>query len=124
MAADYTIIQKSSFSLGNPRTFDINLFSGFHTGSRTVLTFNMGSVKGDDTTLKLRVTINGTPVYSYDSNVDRPGHWAVQQVIAANVLRPNRQNRIRFERLGGGGEPLTTVLVKIANVVLWGHDTN
>ena len=123
MAADYTIIKKSSFGLGVTQTFPITLFTGFHTGSRTILSFVLGSIKGADTTLQLRVKINGTVVYSYDTQHDIPGHWSVHQVIAARVLKPNGPNRIQFARLRTGGEALAKVLAKVSNVVLWGHDT-
>jgi hypothetical protein len=122
MAADYVIIQRSGFGLGVPRTIRFNLFTGFHTGSRSILSFVLGSVKGEDTTLQLRVRINTRHlVYSYDSTHDIPGHWSVHQVISAGVLRDG-QNSIQFSRLSGS-EPLASILARVSNVVLWGHDS-
>jgi hypothetical protein len=117
--ADYTIITSNSFSLGNPVTFPINVPAGFHKGSRCVLRFNLGSIKGNDYELRLRVRINGTLVYSYNSTATFHGFWTVQRVVPANVLNGDGRDQIQFSReIGDEDSVLTRVLAKLSTVVL------
>ena len=117
--ADYTIISSGSFGLGNPVTFPINVPDGFHRGSRCVLSFNLGNIKGEDYPLRLRVRINTTQVFSYNSTATFRGYWTVQQVIGANVLNGDGTDSIEFSReIGDEDSTLTRILANFSKVVL------
>lgn len=117
--ADYTIINSGSFAFGAPlvtHTFQINLPDGFHGGSRCILSFNIGGIKGDDDTLKLRVHINGTLVYSYKSSADIHGFSTVQQVVSGGLFNVSGQNEIVFSRASGFGHAILSDVVMLSQV--------
>src|SRR5262245_11378503 len=117
--ADYSIIATGTHSLGNPVTFPINVPAGFHSGSRCVLRFNLGSIKGEDYELRLRVRVNDTLVYEYNSTATFHGFWTVQRVVPANVIRGDGRDQVQFSReIGDEDSDLTRVLAKISTVVL------
>ena len=117
--ADYTIITAGAFAFGEPlvtHSFPFNLPDGFQAGSRCILSFNLGGIRGDDDALRLRVSINGHPIYSYDSTADFFGFWTVQQVVAAGVLVVGGPNEITFRRESGFGHAQLSDVVLLCQV--------
>lgn len=88
-----------------------------HLGSRSILSFNVGGIKGDDDTLKLRVSINNSPVYSYNSTADILGFSTLQEIVQANLLKHRTDgNVVVFSRESGFGEAVLSDVVLLVQV--------
>ena len=118
--ADYVLIQDASFGFGPAlvtHTFFFTVPDNTHLGSRCVLSFNVGGIKGDDDTLKLRVSINGDRVYSYNSSADIHGLSTVQEIVKGNLLKHGKDaNNVTFGRESGFGEAVLSDVVLLVQV--------
>ena len=118
--ADYVLIKDSGFAFGPPlvtHNFTFTVPANTHLGSRSILSFNVGGIKGDDDTLKLRVSINGERVYSYNSSADVQGFSTVQEIVRANLLKHgNDANSVTFSRESGFGEAVLSDVVLLVQV--------
>lgn len=118
--ADYVLIKDSSFAFGPPlvtHRFKFTVPANTNLGSRSILSFNVGGIKGDDDTLKLRVSINGEQVYSYNSTADVKGFSTVQEIVGANLLKHGTDaNDVTFARESGFGEATLSDVVLLVQV--------
>ena len=110
--ADYSIISdgKVKMKIGGDidKSFNFNLPSNYHRGSRGVLAFMLDTVNPSN--LKFKVEINGSRVFNarYNSDV----FHTVHEVVPGSLMQAGGNN-IEFTVTGGGGE------LQMGDAVLW-----